>query len=824
MAKNKYPMKGQAEKLAKQGRYGDSMLVHMNPAEVDVLRKTSPIGDLTINPQTGQPEAFVQFIPAALATVGAFAGGKSKQQQTDESTPVVQPSASQQYAAPGVELTSRQLLDAYFNPQYGMIGQQIPIPVQQIAGLSPQEVQARNLAQGLGGFGQQLSEAQNLFRQSARGFDPRSAGAFADPRARALYEQSIGAYDPRMGQQFIDQQARAMQMGAAGDIRGAELGMGREAAMAQQAMQAAGQGAERESRIGQAGLGAAGRDIRRDVASAMSGMRGAGAGAGRESRIGQRAMRRAGSGIMGQVGGAQAGALDAAQRARMQTQMAGQDLRSAGEMGRSAALQGIAGLTGTGDQFDPSAVSRFQDPFTQQVIDAQQAEIARLGEQQKIAARDQAVRSGAFGGSRGAIAQAEIGRNVLQQQAKTGAELRSQGFQQAQQAAQQAFEQAQGRRQQAAQLTGSLGQAGAQTGISAAQQAANLGLSAEQLAQRGALESGQLGLSGLTSQADIAQRAAQLGISTQELQNRIAQQQGQLGLQAGQAQGDLAQRAAQLGISTQELQGRLAQQGGALGLQAQQGIGGLAGQRADIGRGIGSQFQSGQQLGSGIFGDQMARMQGAAGGLDRTTRGAFGDALSAFQAGQQGARAGAQGIAGLGQQGFDMLTGQIGTLGGLGAAGRGIQQRGLDAQYKAATQMADEPFMRLQRGFNVLGQGAQFMPGYTTGFGSGQSQVGTYQQPSTAGRVMSALSFGSNFMPSDIRLKENVMKVGDVQPGVGWYTWTWNDTAKAMGVDAPTEGVMAQELIKVNPSAVHKAEDGYYRVDYSKVDRGQKQA
>jgi len=593
---------------------------------------------------------------------------------------------------------------------------------------------------------------------------------------------------------------------------------------------------------------------------AQQAMRAAGQGAGRESRIGQRAMERAGQGIGGQVGGAQAGAMDAAQRARMQTQMAGQDLRSAGEMGRSAALQGIAGLAGTGAQFDPSAVSRFQDPFTQQVIDAQQAEIARLGEQQKIAARDQAVRSGAFGGSRGAIAQAEIGRNVLQQQAKTGAELRSQGFQQAQQAAQQAFEQAQGRRQQAAQLTGSLGQAGAQTGISAAQQAANLGLSAEQLAQRGALEGGQLGLSGLTSQADIAQRAAQLGISTeelqgrlaqqrgqlglqrgqtkadlarqaadlgistQELQNRIAQQQGQLGLQAGQAQGDLAQRAAQLGISTQELAGRLAQQGGALGLQAQQGIGGLAGQRADIASGLARDFQSGQQLGSGIFGDQMARMQGAAGGLDRTTRGAFGDALSAFQAGQQGARAGAQGIAGLGQQGFDMLTGQIGTLGGLGAAGRGIQQRGFDAQYKAATQQADEPFMRMQRGFQVLGQAQPFMPGFSSGYGVGSNQNQAYQKPSTFSKVANIAGTVASFFPSDIRLKENVMKIGDVEPGVGWYTWTWNDTAKAMGVDAPTEGVMAQELIKVDPSAVLMGEDGYYRVDYSKVDRGQKQA
>ena len=677
-----------------------------------------------------------------------------------EGVPLALPQAGMRYSDPATEMAARQLQDMYFNPEYGMINRQIPIPVQQVAGLSPQEVQARNLAQGLGGFGQQLSEAQNLFRQSARGFDPRSAGAFADPRARQLYEQSIGAYDPRMGSQFMDQNARAMMRGAAGDIRGAELGMGREAAMAQQAMRAAGQGA------------------------------------GRESRIGQRAMERAGQGIGGQVGGAQAGAMDAAQRARMQTQMAGQDLRSAGDMGRAAALQGIAGLAGTGSQFNPSSVSSFMDPFNRDVIEAQQAEIARLGEQQKIAARDQAVRSGAFGGSRGAIAQAEIGRNVLQQQAKTGAELRSQGFQQAQQAAQQAFEQAQGRRQQAAQLTGSLGQAGAQTGISAAQQAANLGLSAEQLAQRGALEGGQLGLSGLTSQADIAQRAAQLG------------------------------------ISTQELAGRLAQQGGALGLQAQQGIGGLAGQRADIASGLARDFQSGQQLGSGIFGDQMARMQGAAGGLDRTTRGAFGDAMSAYQMGQQGARAGAQGIAGLGRQGFDMLTGQIGTLGGLGAAGRGIQQRGLDAQYKAATQQADEPFMRLQRGFNVLGQGSQFMPQYTSGFDTRFQPTGAYTSPSGAERVSSGISqaaglagtIGSILSFSDIRLKENVMKVGEVEPGVGWYTWTWNDTAKAMGIDDPTEGVMAQELIKVDPSAVLMGEDGYYRVDYSKVDRGQKQA
>jgi len=75
----KRPMQKQAERLAAQGRYGDTMLVHMNPAEVDILRKTSPVGDLTINPQTGQPEAFLQFLPAIIGGVkGAIDARKQK--------------------------------------------------------------------------------------------------------------------------------------------------------------------------------------------------------------------------------------------------------------------------------------------------------------------------------------------------------------------------------------------------------------------------------------------------------------------------------------------------------------------------------------------------------------------------------------------------------------------------------------------------------------------------------------------------------------------------------------------------------------------------
>ena len=62
-----FPLQNAAEQLAKQGRYGDTMMVHMNPIEVDALAKLSPTGQLTINPQTGQPEAFLPLIGSLVA-------------------------------------------------------------------------------------------------------------------------------------------------------------------------------------------------------------------------------------------------------------------------------------------------------------------------------------------------------------------------------------------------------------------------------------------------------------------------------------------------------------------------------------------------------------------------------------------------------------------------------------------------------------------------------------------------------------------------------------------------------------------------------------
>ena len=129
------------------------------------------------------------------------------------------------------------------------------------------------------------------------------------------------------------------------------------------------------------------------------------------------------------------------------------------QQGAQAIGQGI-GQLGTaqnyvaGAGFSPTDFQQFMDPFTEEVIAATQADIARQGAMQQNQLGASAVGAGAFGGSRQGIAQGEIARNVMDQEARTGAQLRSQGFAQAQNLAQQAAQQ----QLKQAQLTGQLGQ------------------------------------------------------------------------------------------------------------------------------------------------------------------------------------------------------------------------------------------------------------------------------------------------------------------------------------------------------------------------------
>ena len=163
--------------------------------------------------------------------------------------------------------------------------------------------------------------------------------------------------------------------------------------------------------------------------------------------------------------------------------------------------QGITTLQDTTGAYDPQSYKEYYDPFVEQVIDTTLDEIQREGDIQRMNERAQQVQAGAFGGSRGAIAEQELQRNVADQKARTAAQLRSAAYTGAQTQAQSAFENQMKRGQQAGQLFQDLG-----TGIGA------LGEATQALGQKdvnalfniGSLEQQQL-----QSEYDV-QRAAQL--------------------------------------------------------------------------------------------------------------------------------------------------------------------------------------------------------------------------------------------------------------------------------------------------------------------------
>jgi hypothetical protein len=138
--------------------------------------------------------------------------------------------------------------------------------------------------------------------------------------------------------------------------------------------------------------------------------------------------------------------------------------------------------------YDPNSYQSFMNPYEDQVIDNTMADIRRQGDIAQRGVAAQAVGAGAFGGSRGQIAQSELDRNVMKQQADTAAQMRAAGFQNAQQAAMGAFESGMGRQQQLGQLTGQigagLGSLGAQTG-QLGQQLGGLGIQQAGLGEMG---------------------------------------------------------------------------------------------------------------------------------------------------------------------------------------------------------------------------------------------------------------------------------------------------------------------------------------------------
>ena len=205
------------------------------------------------------------------------------------------------------------------------------------------------------------------------------------------------------------------------------------------------------------------------------------------------------------------------------------------------------------------------------------------------------------------------------------------------------------------------------------------------------------------------------------------------------------------------------------------------------------------------IGGQQAQLGQALGGLGQ---------LAAGMGGQFGQIGG--GLAGLGQQSQQQLGAQVGMLNQLGQQGQATQQAALSRQFAGAQQLAGEPMQRLLQGQQLL---AGMPAGQISGGTQGQSyQPQSYQKPSGFSQAVgTAGQIASLFALSDVELKDNIKKVGELEPGVGWYTWDWNAKAKSMGAESePAEGVIAQEVLEVKPNAVI-VKDGYYAVNYGKV-------
>ena len=192
-------------------------------------------------------------------------------------------------------------------------------------------------------------------------------------------------------------------------------------------------------------------------------------------------------------------------------------------------------------------IGAYQSPYQQQVIDLAMGDIQRQADIARGSAQDRAIRSGAFGGSRSAILEAESQRPYVEQMARTSAGLRQSGFEQAQQAAQADLARQQqlgifgaGQEQQRAVQQAQLGQQAGIFGAELGQQRRMQQAQMEQQRQMGGLDiAGRAALAqpSLEMQAR-AQRAGLLG----GLQGQQVQGLGLLG-QAGAQQQGLQQRA-----------------------------------------------------------------------------------------------------------------------------------------------------------------------------------------------------------------------------------------------------------------------------------------
>jgi hypothetical protein len=211
----------------------------------------------------------------------------------------------------------------------------------------------------------------------------------------------------------------------------------------------------------------------------------------------------------------------------------------------ASGISGLAGARALGSQYNPNQfgaqqvgtqdytgqnVNQYMNPYMQSVVDIQQREAQRQGDIAGTQRAGQATRSGAFGGSRAAIMDAEANRNLAIQKGDIQAQGQNAAFQNAQQqfnAQQQRDLQAQQANQGANLQAQQMGEQSRQYGAGYGMQGLQTGLQAAgQLGQLGQTQYGQqVGNIGLQNQMGAQQQAQQQNLINQSVQNYATAQQ-----------------------------------------------------------------------------------------------------------------------------------------------------------------------------------------------------------------------------------------------------------------------------------------------------------
>ena len=200
---------------------------------------------------------------------------------------------------------------------------------------------------------------------------------------------------------------------------------------------------------------------------------------------------------------------------QQQAQQQAAGMQTSGATGFGTQLAGAAGLGALGARYDPTqfqadqfggdSAQRYMSPYMQNVVDIQQREAQRQGDIAGTQLASQATKSGAFGGGRQAIMQAEAARNLAQQKG----DIQARGLQSSYEQAQNQFNADQARRMQAQQLAEQSKQYGA-----------GYGMQGLQTALQGAGQLGTLGGQQFAQGMDINKLQSAYGGQQQALQQQ----------------------------------------------------------------------------------------------------------------------------------------------------------------------------------------------------------------------------------------------------------------------------------------------------------------